>query len=85
MKKENLQNTTQTDFINSIKQTVDSTLIRQWGGEDWCNHILGAYSGNLTNDQKAIGVCAKAIEHEFDTPAWEFLINPSLRDRLQKR
>ena len=85
MKKENLKNTTQTDFINSIKQTVDSTLIRQWGGEDWCNHILGAYSGNLTNDQKAIGVCARAIEHEFDTPAWEFLINPSLRDRLQKR
>ena len=85
MKPTNLKNVTQTDFINSIKQTVDNTLIRQWGGEDWCNHILGAYSGTLTNDQKAIGVCAKAIEHEFDTPAWEFLINPSLRDRLQKR
>ena len=67
------------------KHLIKSTLIRQWGGEDWCNHILGAYSGTLTNDQKAIGVCARAIEHEFDTPAWEFLINPSLRDRLQKR
>ncbi len=84
MKKENLGRVTQTDFINSIKQTVDNTLIRQWGGEDWCNHILGAYSGTLTNDQKAIGVCARAIESQFDTPAWEFLINPSLRDRLQR-
>lgn len=84
MKKENLGRVTQTDFINSIKQTVDDTLIRQWGGEDWCNHILGAYSGTLTNDQKAIGVCARAIENQFDTPAWEFLINPSLRNKLQR-
>ena len=84
MKRENLGKVTQTDFINSIKQTVDNTLIRQWGGEDWCNHVLGAYSGTLTNDQKAIGVCARAIENQFDTPAWEFLINPSLRDRLQR-
>lgn len=45
--------------------------------------MLGAYSGTLSNDQKAIGVCVKYIENQFETPAWEFLLNPSLQDRLQ--
>ena len=84
-----LGDVTKTDFINTIKNTVQTTaenkkLVRQWGGVEWCNHILGAYSGTLSDDQKAIGVCVKYIENQFDTPAWEFLLNPSLQDRLQR-
>ena len=88
MKENVLGGVTKTDFINTIKNTVQTTaenkkLVRQWGGEEWCNHMLGAYSGTLSNDQKAIGVCVKYIENQFETPAWEFLLNPSLQDRLQ--
>lgn len=75
---------TKTDFINSVQSLVDDKIVKQWGGENWCNHLSGKWSGIQTNDQRAIGVCARAIEYEFDTPAWKFLINPSLRDRLQR-
>ena len=84
MKKENLGKVTKADFINSIKHMVDETLIFEWGGEDWCNYILGPAAGGLSNNQKAIGVCARAIEKQFDVPAWEFLINPSLKDRFKR-
>ena len=84
MKEENLGKVTKADFINSIKNKVDNTLIFQWGGEDWCNYILGPASGGLTNNQKAIGVCARAIEKQFDVKAYEFLINPSLKDRFKR-
>ena len=46
--------------------------------------LVSGYGTGLTNNQKAIGVCARAIEKQFDVKAYEFLINPSLNDRFKR-
>jgi len=83
-----LQGVQKEDFVNTLKNTVDADArtkkaVMQWGGDKWCDEILGARAAGLSNDQKALQVCVDAIETQFDTPAWEFLLNATNREQLQ--
>ena len=55
----------------------------QWGGDRWCDEILGPTAAGLSNDQKALQVCVNTIEAQFDTPAWKFLLDAKNREQLQ--
>ncbi len=76
------------DFVNTLKNTVDADArtkkaVMQWGGDKWCDELLGPTAAGLSNDQKALQVCVNAIEAQFDMPAWEFLLNAKNREQLQ--
>ena len=83
-----LQGVQKEDFVNTLKNTVDAdartkAAVMQWGGDKWCDEILGARAAGMTNDQKSLQVCVNAIEAQFDMPAWEFLLNVKNREQLQ--
>ena len=82
-KTENLE-----DFVNLIKNDAISDAatkkgIMQWGGDKWCEEILGPTAEGLSKNQQALQVCVNAIEAQFDMPAWEFLLNAKNREQLQ--
>ena len=76
------------DFVNTLKNTVDADArtkkaVMQWGGDKWCDEILGPVAGGLTNNQKALQMCVNSIEAQFNMPAWEFLLKSTNREQLQ--
>mgnify|MGYP001156689126 CR=1 FL=1 len=83
-----LQGVKKEDFVNTLKNTVDADArtkkaVMQWGGDKWCDEILGATAAGLSNDQKALQVCVNTIEAQFDMPAWKFLLDAKNREQLQ--
>jgi hypothetical protein len=88
MDESSLQGVQKEDFVNTLKNTVDADArtkkaVMQWGGDKWCDEILGATAAGLSNDQKALQVCVNTIEAQFDTPAWKFLLDAKNREQLQ--
>ena len=88
MDKSSLQGVKKEDFVNTLKNTVDADArtkkaVMQWGGDKWCDKLLGPTAAGLSNDQKALQVCVNAIEAQFDTPAWKFLLDAKNREQLQ--
>jgi len=88
MDKSSLQGVKKEDFVNTLKNTVDADArtkkaVMQWGGDKWCDKLLGSTAAGLSNDQKALQVCVNAIEAQFDTPAWKFLLDAKNREQLQ--
>jgi len=83
---EQLGNVDPIKLRNSIKNKIDKkaeTTNIQWGAKQWCDEMLGpTATGNLTKDSLAI--CVGAIEAQTGTQAWEFLLNPALRERLRR-
>ena len=83
---EQLGNVDPIKLRNSIKNKIDKkaeTTNIQWGAKQWCDEMLGpTATGDLTKDSLAI--CVGAIEAQTGTQAWEFLLNPALRERLRR-
>ena len=71
------------DIKTKISKTAKTTNI-QWGAKQWCDEILGPRSA--TGDPKidSMAICIKALEQQTGTEAWEFLLNPALRERLRR-
>lgn len=88
MERSILKGVQKEDFVNTLKNTVDADArtkkaVMQWGGDKWCDKLLGPTAAGLSNDQKALQVCVNAIEAQFDTPAWKFLLDAKNREQLQ--
>ena len=88
MDESSLQGVKKEDFVNTLKNTVDADArtkkaVMQWGGDRWCDEILGPTAAGLSNDQKALQVCVNTIEAQFDMPAWKFLLDAKNREQLQ--
>ena len=83
---EQLGNVDPIKLRNSIKNKIDKkaeTTNIQWGAKQWCDEMLGpTATGDLTKDSLAI--CVGAIEAQTGTQAWEFFLNPALRERLRR-
>ena len=75
-------------FKNELRQRVDIDAefkknAIQWGAKQWCDDFLGATAtGDVGAD--AFSVCVQALEKETGTQAWEFFLNPALREQLQR-
>ena len=75
-------------FRNDLRDAIDVNAelkknAIQWGAKQWCDEMLGpTATGDLTKDSLAI--CVGAIEAQTGTQAWEFLLNPALRERLRR-
>ena len=84
---EQLGNVDPIKLRNSIKNKIDKkaeTTNIQWGAQQWCDEILGPRSA--TGDPKidSFAICISALEQQTGTQAWEFLLNPALRERLRR-
>ena len=84
---EQLGNVDPIKLRNSIKNKIDKkaeTTNIQWGAKQWCDEMLGARSA--TGDPKidSFAICISALEQQTGTQAWEFLLNPALRERLRR-
>ena len=75
-------------FRNDLRDAIDVNAelkknAIQWGAKQWCDEMLGpTATGDLTKDSLAI--CVGDVEAQTCTQAWEFLLNPALRERLRR-
>ena len=75
-------------FRNDLRDAIDVNAelkknAIQWGAKQWCDEMLGpTATGDLTKDSLAI--CVGAVEAQTGTQAWEFFLNPALRERLRR-
>lgn len=88
MEEEVLKGVQKEDFVNTLKNTVDTDAktkkaVMQWGGDKWCEHHIGTIANGLSNNAKARQVCVEAIEHQFGMPAWEFLLKSNMGEPIQ--
>ena len=88
LKESTLNGVKKEDFVNGIKDLAQTSArtkksVMQWGGDKWCEEILGPTAEGLSKNQQALQVCVNAIEAQFDMPAWEFLLNAKNREQLQ--
>ena len=88
MEEEVLKGVQKEDFVNTLKNTVDTDAktkkaVMQWGGDKWCEHHFGTIANGLSNNAKARQVCVEAIEHQFGMPAWEFLLKSNMGEPIQ--
>ena len=88
LKESTLNGVKKEDFVNGIKDLAQTSArtkksVMQWGGDKWCEEILGPTAEGLSKNQQALQVCVNAIEAQFDMPAWEFLYNAKNRQQLQ--
>jgi len=85
---EQMGNVDPVKFKNELRQRVDIDAefkknAIQWGAKQWCDDFLGATAtGDIGAD--AFSVCVQALEKETGTQAWEFFLNPALREQLQR-
>jgi len=85
---EQMGNVDPVKFKNELRQRVDIDAefkknAIQWGAQQWCDDFLGATAtGEVGAD--AFSVCVQALERETGTQAWEFFLNPALREQLQR-
>jgi len=75
-------------FKNKLTQAMDVNAelkknAIQWGAKQWIDHYLGATAtGDLEQDAFTIGI--QTLEKETGIQAWEFFLNPALRERLRR-
>jgi len=75
-------------FRNKLTQAMDVNAelkknAIQWGAKQWIDHHLGSTAtGSLEQDAFTIGI--QALEKETGVQAWEFFLNPALRERLRR-
>ncbi len=99
MSKEVLGDIPHDDFINKLLETnptykeltPDQQILKKWGGNKWCTHMLGNTNPNVNNTKRAVlAACIQAIEAEFGTPddigknARTILLNRDIRNRLRQ-
>ena len=99
MSKEVLGDIPADDFINKLLETnptykeltPDQQILKKWGGNKWCTHMLGNTNPNVNNTRRAVlAACIQAIEAEFGTPddigknARTILLNPKIRNELRR-
>ena len=54
----------------------------QWGAKQWCDELKTVASGDITQD--AMSICVDRIVKDTGKQAWEFFLNPALREQLQR-
>ena len=75
-------------FRNKLTQALDVNAelkknAIQWGAKQWIDHHLGSTAtGSLEQNAFTIGI--QALEKETGVQAWEFFLNPALRERLRR-
>ena len=75
-------------FKNKLTQAMDVNAelkknAIQWGAKQWIDHYLGTTAtGDLEQDAFTIGI--QTLEKETGIQAWEFFLNPALRERLRR-
>jgi len=99
MSKEVLGDIPHDDFINKLLETnpvykeltPDQQILRNWGGNKWCSHMLGNTNPNVKNTRKAVlAACIQAIEAEFGTPddignnAKTIFLNRNIRNKIRR-
>ena len=85
---EQMGNVDPVKFRNKLTQAMDVNAelkknAIQWGAKQWIDHHLGSTAtGSLEQDAFTIGI--QALEKETGVQAWEFFLNPALRERLRR-
>ena len=54
----------------------------QWGAKQWCDEFLPNATGDLGED--AFSICIQELQKKTGTQAWEFFLNPALREQLKR-
>ena len=53
-------------------------------GDEWCNYYLGPGSVHLNPKDKPTALCVEKIEKDFNIPAWEALVDPKVKEKLNQ-
>ena len=83
--KDHLDGNSVSEFKRSLEPLLDAKFydkVVMMDGDEWCNYKFGPGSSNLSPKDKPLGVCIQKIEKDFDIPAWEVLVDPKVKEKL---
>lgn len=83
--KDHLDNNSVSEFKRSLEPLLDTKFYNQvvmMDGDEWCNYKFGPGSSNLSPKDKPLGVCIQKIEKDLGVPAWEVLVDPKVKEKL---
>ena len=85
--KDHLDGNSVSEFKRSLEPLLDAKFYNKvvmMDGDEWCNYKFGPGSANLSPKDKPLGVCIEKIEKDFGIPAWEVLVDPKVKEKLNQ-
>ena len=67
-----------------LAQGIAENYIIMMDGDEWCNYYLGPGSVHLSPKDKPTKMCIEKIERDFNVPAWEILVDPKVKEKLNQ-
>ena len=83
--KDHLDGNSVSEFKRSLEPLLDTKFYNKvvmMDGDEWCNYKFGPGSAKLSPKDKPLGVCIEKIEKDFGIPAWEVLVDPKVKEKL---
>lgn len=83
--KDHLGNVSLSQFkrnLTEISKEIFKDFVVSMDGDEWCNYKFGPGSSNLSPKDRPLDVCVKKIQKDFGISAWEVLVDPKVKEKL---